>query len=360
MAGRRLESVDALRALALFGILQVNIQSFLHGAGDPLGYFLTPPRPIDTAVYLVGQDGRREARRHYRRRLLFLLGVGVAHGTLLYYGDILTAYALAGFVLVLYADARPARLARAARNFFIGHAAILLALVGLTEWARRSLPPDFDVSQVPPGVIETFEVMVTGTWLEQLPLRVEHYLALQGTTLVTGMPFILGLFTLGALAGRLGWLAHPGRHRRLWRAAVPLGAAGLAFSAAGTWLNYRTMVDTPGDPALWGFLLMGFGFAATALYLAWFVAQRDAPWMRRVIAWLAPAGRMPLTNYLMQAVILGALLTGWGLGWGAHLGRAELALLALAIVAVQIVVSRWWIGCVGQGPIEALWRRVTY
>jgi len=69
---------------------------------------------------------------------------------------------------------------------------------------------------------------------------------------------------------------------------------------------------------------------------------------------------MPLTNYLMQAVILGALLTGWGLGWGAHLGRAELALLALAIVAVQIVVSRWWIGCVGQGPIEALWRRVTY
>lgn len=53
MAGRRLESVDALRALALFGILQVNIQSFLHGAGDPLGYFLTPPRPIDTAVYLV-------------------------------------------------------------------------------------------------------------------------------------------------------------------------------------------------------------------------------------------------------------------------------------------------------------------
>jgi len=120
------------------------------------------------------------------------------------------------------------------------------------------------------------------------------------------------------------------------------------------------MFDTTGDPALWGFLLMGFGFAATALYLAWFVAQRDAPWMRRAIAWLAPAGRMPLTNYLMQAVILGALLTGWGLGWGAHLGRAELALLALAIVAVQIVVSRWWIGCVGQGPIEALWRRVTY
>lgn len=404
MAGPRLESVDALRALALFGILQVNIQSFLHGAGDPLGYFLTPPRPIDTAVYLVigtlvslkflalfaflfglgfalqmrglrrryrkqgqegqegqeGQDGRREARRHYRRRLLFLLGVGVAHGTLLYYGDILTAYALAGFVLVLYADARPARLARAARNFFIGHAAISLALVGLTEWARRSLPPDFDVSQVPPGVIETFEVMVTGTWLEQLPLRVEHYLALQGTTLVTGMPFILGLFTLGALAGRLGWLAHPGRHRRLWRAAVPLGLAGLALSAGGTWLNYRTMVDTPGDPALWGFLLMGFGFAATALYLAWFVAQRDAPWMRRAIAWLAPAGRMPLTNYLMQAVILGASLTGWGLGWGAHLGRAELALLALAIVAVQIGVSRWWIGRVGQGPIEALWRRVTY
>jgi uncharacterized protein len=57
---------------------------------------------------------------------------------------------------------------------------------------------------------------------------------------------------------------------------------------------------------------------------------------------------------------MGALLSGWGLGWGAALGKAQLALLALAIVAVQIAASRAWIARFGQGPVEALWRRVTY
>jgi uncharacterized protein len=82
--------------------------------------------------------------------------------------------------------------------------------------------------------------------------------------------------------------------------------------------------------------------------------------MQAAIAWLAPAGRMPLTNYLMQSVLMGALLTGWGLALGLTLHRAELALLALAIVAVQIVLSRWWIARFGQGPVEWLWSRVTY
>jgi uncharacterized protein len=82
--------------------------------------------------------------------------------------------------------------------------------------------------------------------------------------------------------------------------------------------------------------------------------------MQRLITWLAPAGRMPLTNYLMQSVLMGVLLTGWGLALGLVLGRAELALLALAIVAVQIVLSRWWIARFRQGPVEWLWRKATY
>jgi uncharacterized protein len=69
---------------------------------------------------------------------------------------------------------------------------------------------------------------------------------------------------------------------------------------------------------------------------------------------------MPLTNYLLQSVAMGALLSGWGLGLGAVLGKAELALLAAAIVAVQFVASRAWIARFGQGPVEALWRKATY
>jgi uncharacterized protein len=69
---------------------------------------------------------------------------------------------------------------------------------------------------------------------------------------------------------------------------------------------------------------------------------------------------MPLSNYIAQSVAMGLLLSGWGFGLGAALGRAELALLALAIVVVQLIASRAWIARFGQGPLEALWSRATY
>jgi uncharacterized protein len=69
---------------------------------------------------------------------------------------------------------------------------------------------------------------------------------------------------------------------------------------------------------------------------------------------------MPLTNYLAQSVVMGFLLSGWGLAWGAEFNRSELALLALAIVVVQWPLSRWWIARFGRGPMEAWWARATY
>ncbi|MGH6623287.1 MAG: DUF418 domain-containing protein, partial [Burkholderiaceae bacterium] len=106
----------------------------------------------------------------------------------------------------------------------------------------------------------------------------------------------------------------------------------------------------------WPFLLLMASGALALAYTALFI--RHAP--RAVVAWLAPAGRMPLTNYLLQSVVMGALLSGWGLGWGRWMTHADLLLLALAIVLVQWIASRTWMRHFAQGPLEALWRRVTY
>jgi uncharacterized protein len=69
---------------------------------------------------------------------------------------------------------------------------------------------------------------------------------------------------------------------------------------------------------------------------------------------------MPLTNYLTQSVIMGALLSGWGLGWGSTLGHGGASALALAVYAVQIAVAQAVMRRRQQGPMEALWRRWTY
>jgi uncharacterized protein len=376
--GARVELIDALRAFALFGILQINIQSFLWGAGDPLGGFRAPPDAADALLYLAtatlvsgkfislfgllfglgfalqwrglrrsGLDAA-QARAAYRRRLAFLLAVGIAHGSLLYYGDILTAYALAGFVLLLHAGQRPAALARACRNWWLAFAVLLaLNLLLPAEGA-----PDAE------GMRARFDLYATGSYAAQWPARLEDY----GWTTIVGvvftLPLLLGLFTLGALAGRLGWLTHPQRHPRVWRAAWWIGLAALSLAAAGAWVNFAAAREARLD--LVGFTLASLGMPLAALYLAAIVRWREAPAVAAAIRWLAPAGRMPLTNYLMQSVLMGVLLAGWGWGWGEVLGRGQLALLALAIVVVQIAASRVWIASFGSGPVEALWRRFTY
>jgi uncharacterized protein len=389
MSAARIETVDALRAFALAGILQVNIQSYAWGAGDPLGFFITPPGALDSAVYLLiatfvsskflsifaflfgagfalqWRSLRRrrppaEARAACRRRLWWLLAGGVAHGLLLYYGDILTAYAASGFLLLGYAGARPAVLAASARRWWAGFAALTIASTWAFEWLRGDFPLDGDPAELPAFALERLAIYTQAGYWAQLPARAEDYLSVLGAMAALAVPQLMGLFLLGALAGRLGWLARPRRHAALWRAATWIGVAALPFAAAGAWLNFTTMRDSPGDPASIGYALQNAGSLAACLYVAAFVRWQQRPSMRWLIAWLAPAGRMPLTNYVGQSVAMGLLLSGWGLGLGDALGRAELAALALAIVAAQIAASRAWIARFGQGPLEAWWRRATY
>jgi len=385
----RIETVDALRALALAGILQVNIQSFAWGAGDPLGFFAEPPRPADAAVHLLlgtfvstkflsifaflfglgfalqWRSLRRrlpaaDARAAYRRRLWFLLALGLAHGALLYYGDILAAYALIGFLLLHYAGRRPAVLLAAARGWWLGFALLTVASTAAIEALRHAFPPQDDPARVPGWALERLAVYTQGGYLEQIGPRLADYQSILGTMALLAVPQIMGLFLLGAIAGRLGWLARPQRHAGLWRAAAWIGAAALPFAAAGAWLNFVAMRDSPGDPTSVGYALQNVGALAACLYVALFVRLQQWPPVRRLVGWLAPAGRMPLSNYVVQSLAMGLLLSGWGFALGASASRVELALLALLIAGVQIAASRAWVGRFGQGPLEALWRRATY
>ena len=389
-ADRRIALIDALRAFALIGILQVNIQSFVWGAGDPLGFFGTPPTATDALVHLLigtlvslkfmslfaflfgvgfALQWRRlrarvgsaaDAKRIYRRRLGFLLVVGFAHGALLYYGDILAFYALCGFVLLAYADDRTATLVRAARGWWIAFGLLGLALALPYLAAGGAGDAGGDPARIPASAVERFIAYTEAGYGEQLSLRINDYGQVLTSMALVSIPQVVGLFLLGALAGRLGWLAHPGRHVRVWRAAAWIGVGAAPLAVLGAWMNFRAMRDLPGDSASVGIVFQLFGSALVCLYVALAVRWRDHAAMRGVIAWLAPAGRMPLTNYLLQSLLMGALLSGWGLGLGAALGRLELALLACAFVAIQLVASRSWIARFGQGPVEAVWRAWTY
>lgn len=386
-AAGRIELIDALRACALFGILQVNVLSFLWGPSG-LTVFVAAPGAAEQALWLLvatfastkflslfaflfgygfalqmrglrRRGGAAQARRAYRRRLGFLLAAGVLHGTLLYFGDILTAYAALGFVLLLYAGSRPRRLARHACGWLAAYAALMLLLV-LGSAGAPADDASVGAAAVPTEWLLRHAIAAQGGYREYLAANAADYAGLTAQALTLAAPYVLGLFVLGALAGRQGWLAHPQRHPRVWRAARIVGWAALPLAAAGAWLSLRAQIGTPGAPSVPGFVLTSLSFPLAALYVAWIVRHREAPALQRAIRWLAPAGRMPLTNYLCQSLAMGVFLSGWGLGLGGGLNAWQLSLAALVFVAAQIAASRAWIARFGQGPVEVLWKRATY
>lgn len=383
------------------------MQSFAWGSGDPLGYFVAEPTTADVAVHLlvgtfvsgkfisifaflfglgaalqfrslralapsgasprtVSRDAPAQqlspaqAQGIYRRRLRFLLGVGCAHGFLLYFGDILTAYALCGFILVHYLKQPSARLVRAAVHWWIAALALTVLATVLSELARRVAPGSADPAKIPAESLRALATYTTGSFFEQPGQRAADFTVVLQSLLLLSAPQLVGLFLLGLLAGRLGWVARPGRHRRVWEAATYVGLAALPIAAFGAWLNFDAMLREPGDPGTIGYALQFIGSALACFYVAMLVRLRGQPVVAALIRWMAPAGRMPLTNYLAQSVAMGFLLSGWGLGLGADLGKAQLALLALAIVALQWPTSRWIVRRYGTGPMEAWWARATY
>lgn len=334
----------------------ISIFAFLFGLGAALQFRSIRRGHLD----LTRDDQIPVARAVYRRRLRFLLLVGLAHGFLLYYGDILAFYAACGFILVLYLPARPARLVRAAVWWWIGALAAVALAALLAESVMRRGDVDGDPTLIPLETLRAFSVYTESGYLDQLLTRASDYTGVLLSMLVVSVPQIVGLFLLGLLAGRLGWLAHPARHAQVWQAATWIGLAALPFAAYGEWLNFEAMRNHPGDPSAVAYLLQFCGSALACFYVASMVRLRDRPRVAAFIHWIAPAGRMPLTNYLLQSLVMGILLSGWGLGLGAELNRGELALLALAIVGAQWPASRWWITRFGAGPMERWWANATY
>ena len=372
------ERIDALRGFALFGILLVNIQSFLFGATNPIGYLTPDAGWLDRAVlfmtaafinlkfmplfamlfgasfsllYAKLKTITTEPRKIYRRRMLFLFVFGILHGVFFYFGDITQMYAVAGLVLLLYVDRDVAGVGRAARNWWIGMAGFTAVTFALID-PLSTLPKEYIAE-----VQSNFEVFSYGSYLEQLPVRVGEFQDLIVGNFL-GLPVTVALMLTGMLVQRAGWLQQ--RDARVWRTASALGLL-IGLPAAllyGYWMlsniDAYGLAATPQGAMVPMLLSIALAFLYASVFL------RKAP--ASIVALLAPAGRMPLTNYLLQSIAMGALLSGWGLALGPRLSYWQTAAVAVLIVVFQILLSSLWLGPMKmtQGPLEALWRAWTY
>jgi uncharacterized protein len=384
----RIPVVDSIRGFALLGVLLMNIQFFFRGPSEAYAFSPHPfPGAADVAAdwilalffegksvslfsFLFGvglaiQLERADAtgvgfRRYAFRRLSVLLLFGAIHIALLWMGDILHVYAVLGFAMLLFLRRRPRTLLIWAGvllllPWLVTSAAILVGVL-LPTPARP-----FNPARAMAMLAESLRAYGAGTWVEAARFRLRDYVHHTSPGMLARfLPYAFGLFLLGLWTWKRGILRAPQASlpflRRFFAVAFPSGLAlTLAYTIAseahrrsplGNWLGItEQMIGTP---------LLALSYGAGLLILS----QRDA-W-RPILAPLAPVGRMALTNYLMHSVVMTWLYNGYGLGLYGKVGPALAALLGAALFALQIPLSGWWLSRHRFGPVEWLWRTLTY
>ena len=381
----RSSRIDALRGLAVFGILLVNVWGFVYGLSP---YRYLPPDGLNTAdklvifvvaafaeqkfypifAFLFGAGfalqlgGRRPSgpeleadKARYRRRLRWLMMCGLLHGAMLWFGDILFAYSLAGFWLVRKAGKPLAELAFSLRLLVFVNAVVIASYAALMWYGF-----DASTEAVAARLVEagTAHAVYTQSGYVAATLTRLHDFGANISGFVVFGPRLALLFLLGVFAVRLGWLTHPQRHRSVWRRILRTALAlGLPFNVLWGAMALADVIDpfdpTPGFAVMAALLDVGGPLQAAALVAAIMLARE------RCLAALVPVGRMALTCYLSQSVLLMLLLQGFGLGWGATLSHAQLLGVCGCIMLAQLLFCHWWLASHQQGPMEALWRRYT-
>jgi uncharacterized protein len=380
-APARIEHLDALRGFALFGIAMVNIGVFASpwwglGVTDP-GFAAPLDRAVNALVammfemkfyllfsFLFGYSFSLQlsaARRagetfapRMGRRLLGLWAIGLAHALLLFHGDILTTYALMGALLLAMHQAPEALAVRRANRLLLLTAAVW-AGVAVLVWIDGA--PADDAAAVAPQARAALSGF-SGDPGEVLSARADALWSSAWVIAGLQAPCALAMFLYGMIAGRRQILARVDHYQpllrtvRRWGLAIGLPAAAL-FAAVQTW--------APGG-ALELFALALSIVTAPLLCLAYVaVAMRVFAGRggARIARALAPAGRMALSNYLMQSFVLSLLFTGYGLGLMGRISPLGCVMVAAALFGAQLWLSDAWLRRHAYGPVEWLLRAIT-
>jgi uncharacterized protein len=389
----RISVLDVLRGFALMGILIMNMPSFSYSGfheSDGSHYW---PSQLDqmaeqvrdalfsgkfnslfSVLFGLGftiQFARMQqqdpvgADQLYLRRLLMLFGIGVLHACIFWFGDVLHVYALLGIVLLF-----------GLRK--VSDRGLVLVMVGCLVYPLISsllrvafVSKEFVASRVALGkgfAVTNDAAFGAGSfWAtawENMRMMAHEYGDLYSLWGIFGWYVSMTLtMVLGVLAGRRRWAQRipelmPQIKRLTWVMLV-LGLA-LSSTAVMIWEANRA----PGPSLIKTFAGLCYNVSRPMLMVFYVLLivqlfQRDS--LKVLFKPFEQAGRMPLTNYLMQTAICTTLFYSWGFGLWAKVGPAAgLALSLFIFFAVQVPWSYWWLRTHERGPMEALWARMTY
>ncbi len=421
---QRIQAIDVCRGFALLGILLVNIQFFGEPFGSWMHWDHSDEPLLDrslhwfTTVFCEGKfyplfsmlfgmglalqfgragPGAGGFTARYLRRIGLLLLMGLAHALLMWYGDILFLYSFCAFALLMCIRAR-ARTLLIIACVIVGISAPLMGGFSMlnafkpetpaAETASAEATPVDEVdaasAEAAPEQTPLQELFAgferygsnaspdqawwmaaeerayrDGPWLQSFGFRAMSWAFIMLISLFGFGWHAMAMFFLGAALLKMGLFEE---RRRPWAARFVMvgGFVGLPMVIASLWA--RDHAPQLLGLFVWGATppiagpLMSLGYMGAIILLV-----GRARGAGRVIAGaIANAGRMALTNYLLQTTIATFIFYHWGLAMFGQTTHAERVGLALAIWTAEVAVSSVWLRVFRFGPMEWLWRTGTY
>jgi uncharacterized protein len=385
----RHRTIDALRGFALWGILVVNIQSFVWGVAAPsLGPLteaasIADERTVWWTAFLLEykiypifcfcfgygfavmttkwlRDGMTaeavEAR--FSRRLTFMFVLGLCHGFVVWFGDILSRYAIGAWFLRARVAQSADDLARALPTWFLITAGLVLASVSVSALSMLFTSDEL-IAEMRASMTADFSAYGAGDYAGTIMARVRDFAWVMFSWLFV-FPQAVFIFLLGAVVAKREWLKDASLHRALWwKVLIVSLLVGLPISClqANFALENSLNVGAPAGPL--EVLVLNLAPTLAPAYVAAFALIAASRMGTGLLALLEPAGKLALTNYLSQSILMTIFLAGYGLAWGDR-GQWFIFQLACAIFMAQLLFSHIYLRFRAQGPMEALWRAYTY
>lgn len=382
----RIQLLDVLRGVAILGILVTNIQHFSMVAGavrvptlfgdlQGLNFWvyagsfnlaLQKFLPIFSMLFGAGivlAAERREAAGlspgalHYRRMVVLLL-IALVHAYLVWYGDILFTYAIAGGVAFLFWRRSPRFLFVLGVVLFAGFPVMRALLFVAPEiFPHIDLFPGMTMEEVVAADLEGFR----GGWVENFQLRRGYALEDQTVGLMMhgfwkacGLMLVgMGLFKTRILTG--------GAKRALYWKLVGWGfGTALPLTLAVFWANYATgwgnfwIREFSNQVIHWAGTVQSLGYLGLVALLC---SRGCASWLGRAVAGV---GRMALSNYLLQSLLCTFIFYGFGLGLYGSVERVGQMGIVVMVWVGQLALSAIWLSRFRFGPAEWVWRSLAY
>jgi uncharacterized protein len=395
-AQERMEVLDIIRGFALLGILIANMALFstpamyleVLGKNISTGFWDTTTTSfinlliqgkfytmfsflfgLGFALFFERALGKSAKPKFlFYKRLFVLLLIGLVHGFFIWHGDILVTYALFGFLLPLFFFLKPKTLLKWAAALFIGFLLVMTLIMGLVTLAKT-----VNEGVIADTVQKTFADMQSriessyhayghGTFAEITAQRASDTLFVYANALFTSIFVIFPLFLLGLYAGKKNFFKdiadNLDRIKKAWLWGLVIG---LSMSV----VKFICKNMMAGDPhSFYTVFYLGAGFFGD-MGLCLFIMTsilllcQNEKWKLRFKP-LAYAGRMALSNYLFQSIVCTAIFYSYGLGLYGRVGAALCLVLAIVIFIAQIFISQYWFKRYQFGPVEWLWKSLTY